>query len=148
MSEISIFYADDDEDDLMFFNDAVDKISSAHQESIRLHMHRNGESLLENIKKTKVEKGVVFLDINMPRKSGFQLLEEIRSASETKEVPVIMYSTSYDAKSIQISHDLGANFYVVKPYNFHDLMQMITSIIKINWEKHKVDLENFIYNKE
>lgn len=148
MSEIAIFYADDDEDDLLFFEDAVVKIASAQQQPINLHIHRNGDRLLDNIKKNKVEKGVVFLDINMPRKSGFQLLEEIRNTSETMKYPVIMYSTSYDEKSIQISHDLGANYYVVKPYNFHDLMQMIACVIKTNWEKHKVDLENFIYNKE
>ena len=147
MSEIAIFYADDDEDDLMFFNDAVAKITSAQQESISLHMHRNGESLLENIKKTKIERGVVFLDINMPRKSGFQLLEEIRNHSEISDVPVIIYSTSYDESSIQMSHNLGANFYVVKPYNFNDLIEMINNVIKINWEKKKADFENFIYLK-
>lgn len=147
MSEIAIFYADDDEDDLMFFNDAVDKISSNSEESIKLYMHRNGESLLENIEKNKIENGVVFLDINMPRKSGFQLLEEIRSTSKISRVPVIIYSTSYNELNVKMSHNLGANFYVVKPHNFNDLVVMINNVIKINWEKKKADFENFIYFK-
>lgn len=148
MREIDIFYADDDDDDLMFFNDAVEKISSEQNESINLHIHKNGDSLLENIKSNKLQNGLVFLDINMPRKSGFQLLEEIRNASEINQLPIIMYSTSYDDVSMKMSHNLGANFYVVKPYNFHDLIQMISSVLKINWDKQKMDFENFIYNKD
>lgn len=148
MNEFAIFYADDDEDDLIFFNDAVEKIASKQQESIQLHIHRNGERLLETIKSNTIEKGVVFLDINMPRKSGFQLLEEIRNTSEIKQLPVIIYSTSYDEESIQISHNLGANYYVVKPYNFDDLIQMICDIVHVNWHKHSIDLNNFIYYKK
>jgi CheY-like chemotaxis protein len=148
MSRFAIFYADDDEDDLMFFNDAVEKISCPENRLITLHIHKNGESLLESIKNNKVENVIVFLDINMPRKSGFQLLEEIRNETETKQIPVIIYSTSYNVDCIKTSSTLGANFYVVKPYTFDDLMEMINYVLKINWDNHKVNSENFIYSKD
>ncbi|MCG9793229.1 response regulator [Flavobacterium algicola] len=147
MNEINIFYADDDEDDLMFFNDAVDSISKTSNQSVKLHIHKNGENLLNSIKENKSKKGVVFLDLNMPRKSGFDFLQEIRNEASTNQFPVIIYSTSSNKLDIEKSHSLGANYYAVKPYNFNDLIKMIKDVIDINWEDNKVDLDNFILIK-
>ncbi|MFL9830781.1 response regulator [Flavobacterium sp. ST-87] len=147
MSKISIFYADDDEDDLMFFNDAVESVSNTCNLLVQLHIHKNGDNLVTNIKEQKPENGVVFLDLNMPKKSGFQILEEIRNEPAIKHFPVVIYSTSSDKSDIELSLNLGANFYAVKPYNFNDLMKMIQNVIKINWNNHKVDIENFLLIK-
>lgn len=148
MSTISIFYADDDEDDFMFFNDAVAKITSEYNQSIQLHLHPNGERLLENIKNNKMQNGLVFLDINMPIRSGFKLLEEIRNEATIQEVPVIMYSTSFNDSDIRKSHHLGANYYVVKPYKFDDLIDMIRNVLTKNWNDKLADLNDFTYRKE
>lgn len=142
---IKIFYADDDEDDLLFFNDAVEIVASKNNEKINLHMHKNGEKLVETIKVNDVKNSVLFLDINMPFKSGFQLLEEIRNEPQLQEFPIIMYSTSTDTHNITKSKSMGANFYAVKPYDFNDLIKMISSFTKVNWENHKADFNNFVY---
>lgn len=145
MKKINIFYADDDEDDLQFFNEAIEKISIDSENQINLHIHLNGERLIENIKSNKVTNGVVFLDINMPFKSGFEILEEIRKEPELKQLPVIMYSTSSNKDSIAQSQNLGANFYVVKPYEFNELLRMISTFIQMNWENHQTDMNTFLY---
>ena len=145
MKKFDIFYADDDEDDLMFFNEAIEKLSNESESQINLHIHKNGESLIENIKNNKSAHGVVFLDINMPFKSGFQLLEEIRTEPEIKAFPVIMFSTSSNIDNIEKSQKLGANYYVIKPYEFSDLLKMIATFIQLNWDSHQTDLKNFLY---
>ncbi len=145
MKKIVIFYADDDEDDLMFFNEAVEKISNTSENQINLFLHKNGESLIENIKNNKDANGVVFLDINMPLKSGFQILEEIRKEPEINDFPVIMYSTSSNQDNINKSQDLGANFYVVKPYEFSDLLNIISEFVEMNWKNHQVQIKNFVF---
>ncbi|HJS00564.1 MAG TPA: response regulator [Flavobacterium sp.] len=147
MSNISIFYADDDEDDLMFFNDAVENVTNNSELLVNLHIHKNGENLLSSLKEIKPENGVVFLDLNMPKKSGFELLTEIRNEPDINQFPVVIYSTSADKSDIDLSLDLGANFYAVKPYNFNDLMKMIQNVMKINWNNHKVDINNFLLIK-
>lgn len=147
MKKIDIFYADDDEDDLMFFNEAIERIVNESKNQINFHVHLNGESIIENIKNNKDTNGIVFLDINMPLKSGFEILEEIRKEPEINQFPVIMYSTSSNKDNIDQSQNLGANFYVVKPYNFNDLLTMISTFIQMNWENHQVDINNFVYKK-
>jgi len=148
MKKIDLFYADDDEDDLMFFNEAVENISNFSENEIHLHIHKNGERLIENIKSIKNDKdgnGLVFLDINMPLKSGFDILEEIRKEPALTSVPVIMYSTSSNPDNIDKSKYLGANFYVIKPYEFNDLLKMISTFIQMNWESAQIDRNNFLY---
>jgi CheY-like chemotaxis protein len=145
MKQIDVFYADDDDDDLMFFNEAIEKISKQLKANVILHMHKNGESLIENIRKNKDTHGIVFLDINMPFKSGFELLEEIRKEPEIKNFPVVMYSTSSNQDNVDKSKSLGANFYVIKPYKFSQLMDMISSFVQMNWENHQADKSTFLY---
>lgn len=145
MKQINIFYADDDEDDMMLFNEAVERISKYIGIKINLHIHKNGESLIENIKKNKDTLGIVFLDINMPLKSGFELLEEIRTEPKTKTFPIVMYSTSSSQDNIEKSKSLGANFYVVKPYKFDNLKNMISAFIQMDWKNQKAGANSFLY---
>ena len=88
---------------------------------------------------------MVFLDINMPFKSGFEILERIRQEPEISQFPVIMYSTSSNRDSIAKSQNLGANFYVVKPYEFNDLLKMISTFIQMNWKNYQPENNNFLY---
>lgn len=145
MLKFDIFYADDDEDDLMFFNEAIEKISKESDNQINLHLHLNGESLIENIKKNKNTNGVVFLDINMPLKSGFDLLEEIRNEPEIKEFPVVMYSTSSNPDNIEKSKSLGANFYIIKPYEFNNLLKIVSNLLLVDWEDPEGGSRIFLY---
>lgn len=146
MTPLAIFYADDDEDDMMFFNDAVEKISGNSAKKIRLHLHLNGSSLIENIKKNKDHNGVVFLDINMPMKNGMELLQEIRKESEIREFPVVMYSTSSNPANIEQCRQLGADFYAVKPSNFNDLVTLVSEFVAINWKNGHTRPAGFLYN--
>lgn len=147
MSILNIFYADDDEDDLMFFTEAVESVAKNLNQLINLHIHKNGENLLNNIKEIKPQNGVAFLDINMPRKSGFQFLKEIRSESSIDQLPVIIYSTASNESDIDLSLKLGANFFATKPHNFNDLIKMINAVFTINWKDHKRDGSNFLLIK-
>lgn len=147
MSALSIFYADDDEDDLLFFTDAVESVAKNINQLIHLHIHKNGENLLDSIKDVNPKNGVVFLDINMPRKSGFEFLKEIRNDSGIKQFPVIIYSTSSNKSDIDKSPNLGANFFATKPHNFNDLIMMINTVLNIKWKNHQADNDNFLLLK-
>lgn len=140
MEPVVIHYADDDTDDLQIFKNAVDKSTG----QIALHTYNKSEEFLKNIKNNTSGKQIVFLDINMPGKSGFEVLKEIRRDDLLKKMPVIMYSTSSDDKSIAVSKEIGATMYAVKPTSFSDLKNLIKKAISIDWNLFKSPPDSFI----
>ena len=67
---------------------------------------------------------VVLLDLNMPRKNGFEVLEWIRQQPLLKRLRVYILSASSRSEDIERTYDLGANSYLVKPGNLDGLMQL------------------------
>ncbi len=60
----------------------------------------------------------VFLDLKLPKLSGFQVLEKLRGNSILNSLPIIVLSSSGVESDIQRAYDLGANSYIIKPINF------------------------------
>ncbi len=77
---------------------------------------------------------ILLLDLNMPKKSGFEVLQWIRSQKEFKSLPVIVLSTSNQEHDIRKAYELGANSYLTKPSNFDQLVQMV-KMVETNWLK-------------
>src|SRR5690606_14954228 len=116
-----IHYADDDIDDIDIFTEAVKVVRERNSVNIDLFVYNTGENLLKAVRERKLVKGPLFLDINMPGKTGFQLLHEIKSNPNYSSIPIIMYSTSTDVNVIKKSQSLGANLYAVKPNTFNEM---------------------------
>ncbi len=76
--------------------------------------------------------GVVLLDLKMPMKGGFEVLQWIRSQPNLKYLPVIIFTASKQDVDVKHAYDLGANAYVVKPNNMAGLVEAIR-IIKAFW---------------
>src|SRR4051812_20485004 len=71
----------------------------------------------------------LLLDLNMPGKNGFELLEWIREQPALKRLRVFILSASSRAEDIERAYDLGASSYLVKPRNLDGLMHLATSLI-------------------
>jgi CheY-like chemotaxis protein len=138
-----IYYVDDDFDNIEIFADAIQKIEEENNLRIDLRVYTEGIKLLNELKEIEPKNDLLFLDINMPVLNGFEVLVEIRSYVELCKLPVIMYSTSSDSKSISISKDLGANLYVVKPYTINDIASVIKQITEIKWDNLKFHCMEF-----
>ena len=139
---MEIFYADDDIDDVAFFAMAVNEIIE-NPADIALYTYSDGIALLDDFEVRKPTKGIVFLDINMPAKDGFETLNEIRN-KKGLQIPVIMYSTSSNNIFVKKSIENGANLYVIKPTHYKDIKEMLQKVIKINWNDHLFDEQNFV----
>ena len=109
---LNILLADDDIDDCIFFNGALKK-SLIATSLISVHDGKKlMELLINNISKLP---DVLFLDLNMPRKNGFECLSEIKLSAELKHIPVIMFSTSNDQGVVDRLYENGAQYFIRKP---------------------------------
>jgi two-component system, chemotaxis family, response regulator Rcp1 len=71
---------------------------------------------------------IILLDLNLPRKSGREVLEEIKQDEVLKRIPVVVLTTSEDERDVMASYNLHANCYITKPV---DLSQFITIVRNI-----------------
>lgn len=94
----NLLLADDDPDDCTFFEDAL----KASLVPATVHIVNDGLELMQYLKgpEDKLPE-MLFLDLNMPKKSGFECLDEIKSNETFKHLPVIIFSTSPDRNNAE-----------------------------------------------
>jgi CheY-like chemotaxis protein len=133
-----ILLADDDDDDTMLFVEATEKLSS----NIKVSLANDGQKLLGLLDSSSMPD-IIFLDLNMPKKSGLECLRSIRSDVRYDRIPVIMYSTSQSKRDIDESYVAGANYYVVKPYEFEHIISILQKLFE-----HLGDAKTIIPTKD
>lgn len=131
---LHIVLADDDDDDRILFEEAVNEFSP----EIKITCVEDGEELMSLLSAAKAKlPDLIFLDLNMPRKNGNECLAEIRRNAKLKEIPIIIYSTSSSKEHIEKTYKDGANLYVRKPYSFEDLKVIAEKVFNLNWDEYK-----------
>jgi CheY-like chemotaxis protein len=120
--ELRVLLADDDIDDCLFFKEALDELPL----STRLTIVNDGDQLMKLLlKNTSRLPHVLFLDLNMPRKNGFECLTEIRLNDKLKALPAIIYSTSSEQDVIDRLYQNGAQHFFRKPFDFLEFKRVI-----------------------
>ncbi|MFA5507941.1 MAG: response regulator, partial [Vulcanimicrobiota bacterium] len=71
---------------------------------------------------------LVLLDLNLPRKSGREVLQEMKESEEFKAIPVVVLTTSEAHRDVLESYSLQANCYVTKPLDFEQFCKVVESI--------------------
>ena len=118
---LHILLADDDDDDRLSFKDAFEELKV----KTVVTMVNDGVELMDFLQNPGIDlPHIVFLDLNMPRKSGMQCLKEIRSNHKLKELSIAVYSTSALEKDIEETFINGANIYIKKPNDFEVLKKI------------------------
>jgi two-component system, chemotaxis family, response regulator Rcp1 len=77
---------------------------------------------------------LILLDLNLPKKNGLEVLEEIKGDPELRHTPVIMLTTSSSARDIAACYDRGVNCYVVKPLELDDFTRLVQEINRFWFE--------------
>lgn len=125
---LNLILADDDMDDCQLFKEALQQLpvstilSEVHYgDHLMLWLNSNIENLPD----------AIFLDLNMPRKNGFQCLIEIRKHEKLKFLPIFVISTSYEKNIADLLYANGANYYIRKPIEFSKLKNLIHQALKL-----------------
>lgn len=132
ITPLKILLADDDLDDRSFFDKALKGIAiETHFTTVK-----DGEQLLNYLLNNTAQlPDLIFLDLSMPRKTGFECLIEIKENESLKNIPVVVFTTSF-GRSMEYEQTLintlishGAYDFLRKPSNLDELKQIIHKIL-------------------
>ncbi len=131
----TILIAEDDEEDLLLTQEAIKECGLTAD----LRIVKDGEELLDYLRRRgkylatcSPRPALILLDLRMPRKDGYEALQEIRSDPDLQVIPVVILTTSRTEEDVQGCYALGVNSYITKPDHFRGLVDAMT-ILKRYW---------------
>ena len=124
-----IILADDDADDRVIFSEALSEVRANQQ----LTVFSDGVELMNYLQQAAELPQLLFLDLNMPKKSGFECLKEIRTNERYKDISIAIYSTSSSRKDIDETYNRGADVYIRKPSDYSELKLVLKKVLRRRW---------------
>jgi CheY-like chemotaxis protein len=140
-----LLLADDDIDDCFFFREALEELPFTS----KLSTVNDGVELMRFLTGNLNDlPDMLFLDLNMPRKTGYECLSEIKQHATLRHLPVIIISTSFEHDVVNLLYKNGADFYLRKPGDFSVLKKHINHAIRMVscLEKTPKSEQNFVIN--
>ena len=126
---IDVLLVEDDEGDVLMTREAFEY----HRINNRLHVVTDGDQALQFLRRTgpfadAPRPGLILLDVNLPRRSGLEVLAELKQDPELLVIPVVMLTTSRAEEDVLRSYSLHANAFVTKPVDFEHFIEAIRQI--------------------
>jgi len=129
LSVVDVLLVEDDPGDVVLIKEAFEfnKVHNA------LHVVSDGVEALDFLYRRNGHEGaprpdLVLLDLNLPRKDGREVLEEVKADSDLRTIPIVVLTTSEAEEDILRSYDLHANAYVTKPVDFERFIEVVRLI--------------------
>lgn len=127
--QLSVLLVEDDPGDVLIAREAL----LAGQVSSRLDVVSDGVEAIGYLRREgayadAARPDLILLDLNLPRKSGYEVLAEVKADPELRRIPVVVLSTSTAVEDVVRSYDLYANVYVAKPVDFNDFTEVVRQI--------------------
>lgn len=129
MQEIRILLVEDNEGDIVLTMEALKEAKFMN----KVDVVRDGEAALQYLKKegnyaAAYTPDIIFLDINLPKIDGTEILSIIKNDDALKVIPVIMLTTSDAERDVMKSYYNHANCYITKPVDLDKFMEVIQTI--------------------
>jgi two-component system, chemotaxis family, response regulator Rcp1 len=125
MSERSILLVEDNAGDVRLTREALSDAGVTAE----LRVAGDGEQALALLRAPDaVAPDLILLDLNLPKRNGIEVLEEIKTDPALRRTPVIMLTTSSSARDVDACYDRGVNCYVVKPLDLDDFTALVAAI--------------------
>lgn len=120
----SVFVAEDDGDHIMLLERAL----SRYRHPVELTVARDGQQALELLARGATPD-MILLDINMPRRTGFEVLTAVRADARLQGVPTVMLTTSTREEDQRTSLEKGADAFVTKPTSFRAFTDALYAVL-------------------
>jgi CheY-like chemotaxis protein len=123
----TILIVDDDEGHAILIRENLESAGVPH----RIEHFRDGQAVLDFFATrpaSPCESFIVLLDIRMPKVDGIEVLRRLRADPELRMLPIIMLTTTDDARDVQVCHQLGCSGYIQKPVDYDRFAEAIRRI--------------------
>ena len=87
----------------------------------------DGEAVLERVRRNRPR--VLVLDVMLPKRSGFDVLKQLRADGETKDLPVLILTAKGQQQDRRIAEELGADGFVTKPYSNSEVVGAVRQLL-------------------
>lgn len=129
MKSIHVLLVEDNEGDVFLTTEALEDSKFVEEISVA----RDGQEALDYVFKTngfedRNTPDLILLDVNLPKKSGHEVLAELKVHATYKRIPVIMLTTSSSRRDIDLSYENHANCYITKPVDVTDFLEAMSAI--------------------
>jgi len=124
---IKVLIVEDNPGDVELAKEALRETSL----TLDLHVAEDGEEALDILRNEGPEAprtDLVLLDLNMPKKSGHEVLEEMKKDPDLRLIPVVVFTSSSAREDIEAAYDRYANCYITKPGDLDDLVNVVRAI--------------------
>lgn len=129
---VTILMADDDPDDRMMTREAFEEAQLGNE----LRFVEDGAELMDYLRRngkyaepsTSPRPGIILLDLNMPRKNGWEALEEIQADPNLRTIRIVVLTTSKAEEDIYRSYNLNVASFISKPVSFEGLINVIRTL--------------------
>ena len=135
-----ILLVDDDTDDCELFGEALHDCETY----LNLSCLSDNEQLLKAIE--RINPDLIFLDVNMPKRTGYECLQEILSHKNYASIPVIMYSNTGRNEDIENAYKLGATLFLRKPSTYSGLVDSLKKILNKEWTRPSTITAQYFLN--
>jgi CheY-like chemotaxis protein len=129
VTPIEVLLVEDDPGDVLMTREAFEE----HKIGNRLHVVPDGVEALAYLRREEpypqaIRPDLILLDLNLPRRDGREVLQEIKNDDDLRHIPVVVLTTSQLDEDILRSYQLHANAYVTKPVDFDRFIQAVRQI--------------------
>jgi DNA-binding response OmpR family regulator len=126
----TVLLIEDNAGDVILVQEALKEIPLA----VHLAVARDGEEAMRYLQQEPPPAetspvDLIILDINLPKKDGFEVLKDIKSIPALKNLPVVVFTTSRSDKDILKTYGMGATCMLTKPLGFYEFIESIKSIL-------------------
>jgi CheY-like chemotaxis protein len=122
VKKLNVLLADDDPDDCQFFKATLAVLDLPTDLTV---VHDGEQLMCLLLDEATLLPDVLYLDLNMPRKNGFECLSEIKSNPKLNRLPVIVFSTSFEQEVVNRLYSSGAQYFIRKPSEFSQFKKII-----------------------
>ncbi|MBC7905081.1 MAG: response regulator [Gemmatimonadaceae bacterium] len=129
--KIDILLIEDDADDVELLQEALKNGGIVYD----MRVLKDGSAALNHFKKPDHFPDVIVMDLNLPKVHGKELIKEIKSHDQLRDISLLILTTSSSKEDIDFAYKSGADNYIVKPTSIEEIQNTVHAIVELGNKK-------------